>query len=638
MQAIGLKLRTTAMVLAVLMALAWATPALAAPAPLPQALGLVPADASFVLMVPNMSSLSQKLAMINDSMGLNKPELADVLGQFKGMTGMNAGLDDNGSLLVIVTDLTGVIAQDHSDPPMLILAPVTDYGAFVEGLGGQAGQAVTTLSKPGPMANGFAKQIPGYAVIGQDMALVRDFQPGNGAGELAQTAGKLGTECLASSDAFFMVNVHSLAPALGPKLQEELAKAKEQMMAELNTAGQDAQGDNPMAELAVAAFDIYSDVVQSAVRDTSGVVIGIDITEHGVGFTETAQFKPDSPLAGLFANGGGAKTLMDRLADKPYLMAYSMIFKDAGIHQLVEMLGARLPVEQVPLFAQLIEPEIGLASKTNGAAFVYYAPDVNQQQAMMIPGVPSAVMVVDTTDANGYLALYKTMLEDLNGFTMDLGPVGDPDAPEMAISFSAVYKPDVLELDGVQVSEYQVQYNLPPSIIQEMGAAGPMVMMAMSQFTSQGGYIAAKGPYVVMTTTTDVTVMRKALSALDQPVGLGSRQTISQVRAEMAGGDPLGESYISIAGIVDFANMFIAMMGQPPIPVPADLQPIGMSTRLEDHGVSGRLFIPLSTAQFCKDAALQGMMMMGGVMGPEPQGDQQGQGSNNGSGPPPAPH
>ena len=103
------------------------------------------------------------------------------------------------------------------------------------------------------------------------------------------------------------------------------------------------------------------------------------------------------------------------------------------------------------------------------------------------------------------------------------------------------------------------------------------------------------------TTSLNEEVVRQALASLKDTKGLGTQATIGQVRSNLTA-KPSIDMYVGIAGIMTTANSFLAVMGQQPIQVPADLPPVGMSATVQDAGAASRLFVPIPVVRFIKDS------------------------------------
>ena len=604
-------------------------------AALTNALNLIPADVPVAVVVPSLSGLNQKIAAVNDqALGGAVPQMADLVGQLKAQVGVGAGFNDDGSLVVFMTGMGGL---DDGPEHVVVLAPVSDYAAFVSNLGGDGHEAVTTLALPNG-SSAFAKRVNDFAVLGDDRATTEAYQPGQAAAAWEDLVGTVGNRCLESSDATVIVNIQVMAPAL----QEQLKAARANMVAHLDQPeSQPPAMDPSMQRMSSAFLGAYFDAFNAVLRDTSALVIGLGITDQGVRLTQTAQFKPGSHLAKHFTTGGGAAGQLARLPKQPYLIAGAINHKGIAFHTMVDALLARLPAnEDSPMMKMAIEG-IQLWGQVKGMAMAYYTPSQQdpQQVGLMGGGMIGVVAMLETEDGQAYLDTYKAMITRLNGIGM---AIGDPAAlPAAAAAVTARYTSDVLQIDGVQVDEYLYQYNFPPEIMQQMG---PMAhVMTMVGATGQNGYIAAKGPFVVMTSTRDTQMMKQALASVEHNSGLGSDGPIQRVRQASVPANAISESYLSVPEIMGTVNTFVGMMmGMPPIQVAEDLPPIAVAASVEDHGVVTRLYVPMSVVQFGQEVVGQAMMMIGGGhpqgMGPGPT-DSGGAEPDHGHqhGPPPAP-
>ena len=603
-------------------------PAMGQNADLPDILNLAPANAPVVVVVPSLSGLSQKIAKLNqDALGSSVPYMFDVLSTFKAMTGISTGLNDNGSLMLVVTS-----AQIAAKPQMVMVIPVLDYAAFVGNFGGNAADPIATLAPPHGSA-GFAKQIDQYAVVGESREDVENYQPGRAIDPIAAKVGTTGKRCLTTSELMVIIDIAALAPVLEPALQEmrnSLGEVSNQM-------AQMPQGPPPGAELVPIMMTVYMNAIDALVRDTSAIVTGLDISPQGVSWTGSAQFKNDSHLASIFTTGGGAAQQLDRLPNQPYWMASGMDLRGIATPTLAQDLLAAFQnqneedAEQDPFkLGLLIQQTAQLITQTTAMSTVYYQP---AQPVMMGGNFLNGVAVYETTDAPAYTQTIQEYFQTMGEFFTQINDLAQQAAahanPEenglpqsqQPMSISTQYTPNALQVNGNAVDEYEIKYTFPPEMMQDMGPAGPMMMMMMGG-ASQSGYVTTKGKFVVMTTTRDPQALQQALDAVDKNTGLGTNAAIKQVRQTGVLPNSSMESYLSIPGIMQSVNMFTGMMGMPPIQAPADLPPIASSFNVEDHGIATKLHIPTKVIQFCYSATGQAMMMMMGG-GPGPQGGQQ---------------
>lgn len=598
------------------------------------ALNMVPVDAPIAIVVPSLSTLNDKAAQLNQqALGSSVPPLNDLLGTIKGMLGIPNGLNDDGSLILMVTDAQA-LNQDGPepvDPPAIMLIPVTDYAQFVAQLGGNADEAVTRIRPMAPVGDegAFIKKLANYAVIGPTHDQVAAFQPAQSAREIILRAGKAGSRCLSTSDAVILVNVESLEPVIRPQIQIALDQATQelQQMPEMSEA---------LKRFTQAAVSIYGDSAIALLRDTTSVVVGLDLTPQGVGLSYTAQFKEGSHLAQIFSTGAGVTDQLSTLSNQDYWLASAMNFSGVHLDTLTKDLMARFSGEEDNPMSDLIQHVATLLQQTKGMATIYTLPD---QFPMMGGSLINGILVYETKDAKAYTQSIRDYFDTMQVFLDQISPAHlvDPNGPNGQPNLNApppevkvTYTPDALQIDGASVDEYQIQYQLPPEVMQQMG---PMFMMMGG--TGQQGYIASKGPYVVMTTSRDPLMIKKALAAIGQPNGLDSNIPLTKVRLAGLPSNTVMEGYLNLSGIVKAVNMFIAMMGQPPLEVPQNLQPIAMAASVENHGIMARWYVPTEVIKFCKDAVDQATAKFGGqdggpAGGPPPGGPQR-------QGPPPAP-
>ena len=577
-------------------------------------LDLVPAGAQMAIIVPSLSGLSQKIAALNNALGLNVPGMADALGEFKQNAGLTQGLRDDGPLVVSLPQITG--NPDGGAPAFLVAVPVSKYGDFVRGLSGNPDNALSELKMPDGQ-NAFSKNVggdAGYAIVGAQKALVEGFQAGGGAATLA-SAGKVGARALSGSDVAIVFNVQSMAPTLQPMLQSAMAIA---MMEAAR-----GQADPAMAATQKAVMGMYNDALSALLRDTAIAVVGLDLSDAGVGMSWTAQLKPNSYMAGIFTNGSPAAGLITKLPDRPYLFATAMNFGNINVKQMVTDALAKLPEANVggPVVG-MIRAWLPLIGTVQGMSQAYYVPPGGAAGGSML----QSAGIISTTDAKGYIQAFQTQATALNGKQFPVGKPANPNAAPPAITFTTNYNANAVQVDGVNVDQYQVSFTLPPEITQQAGPAA-MMLMGGNGYT---GFIAAANNFVVQTTVPDVQLVKASLASIKDNAGIGAAGPIPAVRTKLPP-DAAMEAYVNLGGAVTLANGFLAAFGAAPINVPPDLSPVGMGLGVEQSGLAYRVYVPMDTMKFVKDLSVQVGQMRGGGA-PPPAG-----GGNRGPGAPPAP-
>ena len=134
-------------------------------------------------------------------------------------------------------------------------------------------------------------------------------------------------------------------------------------------------------------------------------------------------------------------------------------------------------------------------------------------------------------------------------------------------------------------------------------------------FTSYRGYVASKDNQVLISTSADPQSVTNALKVVADGSGIGSSGAIADQRQNILTPNPAMEMYLSLGGIADMANLFVGMMGMPPIEVPADLPPVAISMSAEGDAMSGRMYVPSSSVRFIIDTAMEMQAGMGGGPG-----------------------
>jgi hypothetical protein len=170
-----------------------------------------------------------------------------------------------------------------------------------------------------------------------------------------------------------------------------------------------------------------------------------------------------------------------------------------------------------------------------------------------------------------------------------------------------------VEVDGIKLASYSTMMQLPPEMTGQMG---PLEMMVTMGTGNTQGYIAAKGDYVLTTTTLDLEAVRAALTQIDSGHGVGTQRTLRQVRDAALPADASVQMYLNVNNIVNAINTFLGMMGMPPAALPADLPPVAVGAATAVGGMDKRLYLPMPTITAVAEAAMtmqaRMMQMQGG--------------------------
>lgn len=581
--------RWTRLVLVVTLTTALVQPVLADAGIASEALDQVPNDMQLLVMVPNLADACNKLIMLDEKLGLGLLQLTNVLDQFKEKTGLTQGLKDNGPVMIVFSDLA--TATIGAKAPYVMVAPTTDYAALVTNNGGHP-DGITEFTKRNGQSN-YAKASGHYAVIGPDRAAVEAYQAGNASANYLSMVGSLGADCLAKSDAVVVVNFQSLAPTIRQQLTVAMQTLEEELI---------VSTPNPQSSLAVAA--IFNDSINALVRDTQALVIAVDLTEQGAGFSFIGQFKKNSYVASLFEKSGAANRYLALLPDRPYIFANCFDMSGIAVDELIDHLLARLPqnIGDFSFLFDIYKESLLTAAQIKGGATIWYVP----KQSPLMGGGFNTLTVYEVEDGPGYLAKWKKSIEKLDNMTAPL----DGEQDQLDLNMTTQYTPAVIEIDGIKIDQYQFQINISPDLMTKIGQVNPIFVQLMQVFTNYQGYITAKDNHVILTTTIDEQLMREAFVQCDNSTGLGSTGPIAAMRHNLTA-SPMGEFYVSIGGIVDTAAILLAILGIPLPPAPADLPPAAISISFQNNGGIDRLFVPMETLQYVSTLAEQYAPMLG---------------------------
>jgi len=569
------------------------------------ALDQAAADAQIVIVVPTMSGLSEKIAVFAAQTGLDQlaPEFDDALGAFKQQMQFLEGVDDDGALLLVVSNLAQAIQSELDDAPggvrpaTLLLIPVSDYDAFVTQLGGDPAAEVTAITFEGNQ-DGFAKKLNGYAVLGDTEAQTADYAAGLQGQALAKDLSQLVAQYLHTGDALVYLDIEALRPAFNAGIDRAVAEIKGQMARENQIPAE-------FAGLLQSVFDLYAEAGHTAVDGADKLLITLELSDAGVGITKAAQLKEGSKLAGYFntveKQGGptAAAKLLAALPDRPYIVASATDANAFALEKIIAQLSDTLGQQGdttglAAMYLDMIAP----ATQVNAVASVFYAPDA---AAMMSGGLMTSLTVYDVDDTGAFVAQQKAMYAKLNEMKITLPPMQEGQPP-LEMSFTTTYTEKALVLDGINVDQYQVNMVLPPEMMQQFGP-----MAALMGNAGSGGYIAAKDGKVLLTTVTDPQLITQGLAALSADNGFGSAGHVANLRDTALPANASIEAYLSIAGIANTVNPFLLMFspdGQQ-LAVPADLPPVGFGSVAADQGLATRMFIPYEVVKFGVETYLE---------------------------------
>jgi len=540
-----------------MLALGLAVPMGARAQSVPDVFQVAPVKADAFLVIPKLSQLSQKIAILNESLNLNQPPMADAMAEFKRQFGIGAGLNEDGSFLIVfMKGLPLQGAPEPSESDILVFVPVTNYQAFVEGYKGGANELVTALTLPN-QRKGFARRVGNFALLGSDRQVLEGYRPVDISAGLVALAGPLGLKCISDSDMSLI------------------------MIGKAARGGQAAAG---------AAAPGVSDLMNIANPDQTVSIMGFDLSELGIGMSAVGRYKEGSPTAKLFTPAQPAAKFMNKLPPDPaWVAGIGASFQGLDIAQLVK--------NQVDALTKASDPNIdfdrrvlGLVQNIQGTSLLL--TPIAQAQGFQ-GSLFNGTIVVDTPNPKAYMAAVKSYIENLKDASVNLSPdSGGAGGAGSVLKFSTKYTPNALQVDGITVDQYEVNYIIPGNILQQLAQ---MQLLGLGA-GGQNGYIAIASNHVIITTSPDAQIVRQALNAVKVDTGMGALPMVAQVRTFLPP-FPVIEAFVSGGSVVSGINFARGMWkALPPVQIPANLPPIGLGVSVEPTGWMGKVFVPMPLA------------------------------------------
>lgn len=546
------------------------------PAAAPKLVGEIPSGAPVFIVINNLQGLSTKLAAFDNALGLGQPTLTNALGFAKAMTGMVAGVDDNGSLGMAMLNLPLPNAAGEQQPPrVVLLVPVTDYNAFLGNFQPQTDGAVSQIQMTGkPM---FVKQAGGYAVISDLQDAVANYAPAAG-NDFEKNSGHFGSKVLGGSDLMIYVDLGTVGPVLQPFVAMGLMQVQQQM-------ADPALGEE--GKMAQAMVGLYGDTFNAILRDSKSAVIGLDLSAQGIGLSGSVQFKPDTPTALMFAKSGKDTLNFNRLPNRPYLMATSMDMSALPLEQMLNAIASRFPADNG--FSGIMKNAVEMMKSAGAEAQqAYYSPDLAAGPGSFL----NSVSVYTSDNPAEFIKQYKQSILSMNNIQI---------APNS--KYMTSYTDNVMQIDGKNVDQFSLKMQLPPEAMQQLGPA------AMLFAGDMGGYVVPTQQAVVMSQGADPMLIKQAIAVADGKGenALNADAGITAMRKQLYD-HRVAETYIGIGSIMNLANTFIAMFApDAALDVPQNLPPVASSLSVHETGVGTRTFVPLTTIVAVKNAVMKVM-------------------------------
>ncbi len=542
--------------------------ALAAP---PAILDRVPADAQVVVAVQQVSDFLADIDQVNRLLGENAdPGMLFATSMIRGMPGINL----NGSAAFVVT-----LPEDPqtSDPVVVALVPVSDFGALTQGRAADNG--VVRLDIPDREV--FVRDLgDGHAALSDNAAAVRAFDAAKGRLKAhTDRVGAAGGRVVSDAEVSIIANADALRPFLGQGV--EGLKQQGEMLAMM------------VGEQAGAGVNTTAGIAEQIVRDLSATVVGLTITDAGMTYDLALQFTEDSPSAAFFTKPGSTAGLLDRLPAQRYMFAAAFDTSSptfAKLGEVIEEWQKNAHHAPKPGAGQLSLSELSKLSQ--GMSIVMGTP----------PGLMGGGLFTNTTQfvKSSDPAAYKAAV--INA----MKAVGEQ-ATE-GVTMTSTITPDAVTIDGVSLTAFGISIKVDPAAAGAMPGMDPSMITQMIFGPTGGptGYIAALDNGVVQTMTQGPDMTRRALAAAKGTNTLGANDRVKRVAGKLQK-DRIAEVYIGVDEILNTVGPTLMMFGALPDFQPiAAIDPIALGLSTDAAGFSARAFLPSDAFQAISKMIPQG--------------------------------
>ena len=538
-------MKTKTRVLGMLMAVGMVATAAVA---IPPALDHVAPDVPVVIGVRDLAHLGESMKHWGSVFGNAEAQQGlMVIDSMLGMDGINAAGSAAGALHFEPGD---------EQPTPVIVIPVSDFGAFVEGLEGKSGDGVVAIQIMG--STGYAKSLgDGFAAMGPDLDAVTAFDGKAGRLKANETRlGKTAKPAADKADIFVIADVQ----ALRPMLEQGLEQMEQNMSMAAMMGGEAVQ----------AQMDLLTNAAKSVVNDGRTAFIGMGSDDAGVWLDFASQFNDGSETAKVFADQGNAAPLFKNLPNMDYVAAFAFDTSSPGIRGLMTE-------------AAKLNQGMGLGSSMTKLAGLFdgQATVIGTTPGLFAGGLFSnTVQFSSSKNPAALLSSWKQIMSDMNGKT------------QQGMTFTTTFEENASKIGDTPLHAYAVSMEVDPNDENAM-----MASMAIQQMTlvfggeaGPRGYLAqtSKGLYQTMSRNSDL--MARVLKGDGD--SMASSASIKSV-ADHLPEERTVEAYLNIKGVLDMVGPLMSMMGGPSIDnVPESLHPLGMSLSTGAGGMHGRLFLP----------------------------------------------
>jgi hypothetical protein len=556
-----------------------------------QAIEQVPSNATGVLQVKNLQELSNKIAKLSKTLGIDQMDqrFADPLGSLMTEMDVKQGLNKSGDMAMgFMKPAKG--AENENEPDLVVVLPVDDYKAFlanfqdVKDVGN--GVSEVTVKKNGEKLVMASRGK--YAVSAKNKTL------------LAATGGfKLQGSAIkeaAAKDALLYIDVKSIRSELQDGYKNARTEIKKALEDPNNAA---ATG----VKVPPFVFAMYDKVATELINGTKTVAISFNLNDVGLGAAVLGDFEADSYVGKLVAKSHNEdRSVLSGLPDRPYLMyggasltpeVTQQLFTD--FVDLIKQNPGDMKKDDLDKYTETVRKSLasmravnfGLVAPQQGEPFIQLVELVRGDAQQMLDMAKQAMPL-----SNNFMAGMNT------GKTKASVKFGEPTT-----------------VDGVKLTPYKVNIEVDPN-----DAAAVQQKQIMDMAYGPNGVSGLMGvindkTFISIMTPNQKLVSEAIAAAKADKDALGQADAFKQVAGQLPK-QRGAEFYIALDNI---ATTAVAVAKQQGLPVqfklPPNLPPIGLS--LANEGSTARIdgFIPTRLVESMTAAVIQAMNNQGGGKG-----------------------
>jgi hypothetical protein len=565
-----------------------------------QVLDQVPSDALAVLKIKDLDGVSKKAGKMAKGLGLDamySPAFGDPLGAVEDEYHIAKGVDRSGDLAVAFQDPEKFGGKDKS---VLVLVPIQDYKAFLGNF--DAAETVGDVTKARPVAHVqdvYIAQRGNFAAISLNKDLLTKKPDGMKLSAMFARQAE-------SKDAILYLNVIALRAAE----QDNLKKNGDQWASDLEKEVFDYLPDlfSPIAPVVHGFLNAFLGTSKQFLTDGRAAVLGVNLSDDGVGITALSDFDPDSSSGKLALEIKNTdQPLLAGLPNRKYFAFGGAINNpDGGGKLLSQVLG--------PIEAELADheqtkkllPAIDSLEKSTGTATGGAVGWVAPTEKL---GAESVLEFVVALHGDA-----KTMHASVNDLTNATSGLFNSMPPQKGFSVKFEAKPNGKTVDGVKLDTFQLEPK-----IGEDDPTGAQVKQILDLAVGPGpnskglGGVVAEvddKTLVLVLGGSDPLIAETIASAKNGTDAVSEQAGVKAVAGEL----PKNRSIVAYIDLDAIAGAIIhdaKNQGMPlGVKLRPNLPPIGLSAGSEGSAIRADAFIPNTLLQGLMAAYIQGLQQM----------------------------